>query len=90
MTDASALDRLVAVEQHKASAGFRPDEARLADGWEYRFVTDAQRAEEMAALYRELGFEVALDAVGEAASPACRDCRLVAVLRFRALYTRPS
>ncbi len=84
----SALERLAAVEFHKATAGFRPDETRLAAGWVYRFVTDAARAEETAALYRELGFEVALDPVGEAASPECRDCRLVAALAFRAIYTR--
>ncbi len=84
----SALERLVAAERHRASTGFRPDEARLAAGWVYRFVADGPRAEEHAASYRELGFEVALDPVGEAASPACRECRLVAVLRFRAIYTR--
>ncbi len=84
----SALARLVAGELHKAEAGFAPDPARLAQGWTYRFVAEAVRAEEMATLYRELGFEVALEPVGEAASPACRECRLVAVLRFRAIYTR--
>ncbi len=86
----SPLERLVEVERHKAEAGFAPDPARLAAGWSYRFVADGERAEEMAALYRELGFEIALDAVGEATAPACRECRLVAALRFRALYTRPS
>ncbi len=86
----SSLERLVAAEAHRAEVGFRPDEARLADGWAYRFVADGARAEEAATLYRELGFEVALDAVGEAVSPACRDCRLVAALHFRALYTRHS
>lgn len=88
MTSESALDRLVAIEQHKAQAAFRPDEARLADGWVYRFVADGTRAEEHAALYRELGFEVALDPVGEAVKPECQECRLVAALRFRAIYTR--
>ena len=86
----SALERLVAIERHKAESGFAPDPLRLAAGWDYRFVADAARAEESATVYRELGFEVALEPVGEAASPECRDCRLVAVLRFRAIYTRRS
>ncbi len=88
MTDRSALERLLAVERHRAEAAFRPDEARLAAGWSYRFVADGERAEEHAASYRELGFEVALDPVGEAVKPECRECRLVAALRFRAIYTR--
>lgn len=85
---ARAVERLIAVESHKAEVGFEPDPARLADGWEYRFVADGARAEESAALYRELGFEVCADPVGAAASPACADCRLVALLHFRAIYTR--
>ncbi len=84
----SGLEHLVAAERHKAEGGFAPDPARLAQGWTYRFVTDGARAEEHADSYRDLGFEVALDPVGEAASPACRECRLVAMLHFRAIYTR--
>lgn len=84
----SALDGLVAVERHKGSAGFAPDSARLAEGWEYRFVAEGGRAEESGALYRELGFEVAIDPVGPATSAECESCRLVALLKFRALYTR--
>lgn len=88
MTGDSALDRLVALEAHRASVGFLPDPSRLADGWEYRFVADGHRAEESVALYRELGFEVAAEPVGAAASPQCEDCQLVAAFSFRAIYTR--
>lgn len=88
MSDARALDRLIALEAHRAGVGFRPDPARLAEGWEYRFVADARRAEESIALYRELGFEVTADPVGAPISAACADCALAAALGFRALYTR--
>ncbi len=84
----STLERLVAAEAYRAEASFAPDPARLAGGWTYRFVADGARAEEHAASYRELGFEVVLDPVGEAVKPECRECRLVAALRFRAIYTR--
>ena len=88
MSDAGALDRLVALEARRASVGFRPDAARLAAGWEYRFVADGGRAEESVTLYRELGFEASADPVGAAVSPECQDCQLVAALSFRAIYTR--
>lgn len=84
----TALDHLVALEAHRVSVGFRPDAGRVAAGWEYRFVADGARADESVGLYRELGFEVAADPVGEAVSPDCADCQLVAALRFRAIYTR--
>ncbi|MDT8340696.1 MAG: hypothetical protein RQ751_04215 [Longimicrobiales bacterium] len=46
-----------------AEGRFRPDPGRTAAGWQYRFVTHTERAREMADLYRQLGFEVALERV---------------------------
>jgi hypothetical protein len=83
------LAGLVRLEAHHAGVEFRPDPVRLADGWAFRFVTDGARARESAALYREIGFEVCTDPVGDRFGPPdCRDCRLVAALDFRAIYTR--
>lgn len=66
----------------------RPDPQRLADGWERRFITGTERAEELADLYRQLGFEVAMDPIrSEELGDDCGDCRL-ALLRFRTIYTR--
>lgn len=65
------------------------DPARLAAGWERRFVADPRRAHEAAALYVALGFEVALDDLRESELPAgCTDCRLPMLLSFKTLYTR--
>ena len=65
------------------------DPARLAAGWEPRFVADGRRAEEAVALYESLGFDVAADPVRiETLDPDCADCQLVMLLGFRTIYTR--
>ncbi len=72
-----------------SEAQLTPDPARIADGWERRFIADGQRAEEMMALYRELGFEVCADPVTpEQVGDDCADCRLLMVLAFKTIYTR--
>lgn len=70
-------------------AGGAPDPARLQEGWEYRFVQQGERAEEMIRLYRELGFEVASDPVpGGGGAGGCTDCFAGTRLEFRSIYTR--
>lgn len=65
------------------------DPARVAAGWERRFVTDASRAREAMDLYEELGYEVCADPVqAESLQDECRDCWLVTQLRFVTIYTR--
>jgi hypothetical protein len=72
-----------------SEAQLAPDPARVADGWERRFVTDGRRAEEMAELYRHLGFEVCTDPVTpEQVGDDCADCRLIMLLEFKTIYTR--
>jgi hypothetical protein len=86
---AASLPALVAQEAHRAAAGFQPDPALLAEGWAFRFVADARRAEEMVALYRDVGFEVtAVPVHGRQIAEACTACRLVTALGFQAVYTR--
>jgi hypothetical protein len=59
-----------------------------ADGWERRFVADARRVEDLSALYRSAGFEVAADPVNPGELPdGCETC-LLALATFRTLYTR--
>ena len=66
-----------------------PDPARVADGWEPRFVADGARAEEAVRLYRELGFETVADPVVPGNLPGdCGDCAIVTALRFHMIYTR--
>jgi hypothetical protein len=87
----NSLGLLMRIEAHRALAQnqFKPDPKRIADGWERRFVTDAARAEEAMALYRELSYEVCADPVRvEELGNECDACRLVAVLRFQTIYTR--
>jgi hypothetical protein len=85
----SALARLVQLEARLTVAPLATDAALLADGWERRFVAEGSRATEMAELYRELGFEVRVEAVTAAdLGEGCADCLLVAALRFQVLYVR--
>ncbi|MDE3155582.1 MAG: hypothetical protein KGN76_10800 [Acidobacteriota bacterium] len=66
-----------------------PDPARVAAGWERRFVADGRRAAEAVALYESLGFEVAADPVKiETLDADCADCQLVMLLDFKVIYTR--
>ena len=85
------LEALAEIEAWKArvAGSVEPDPARLARGWERRFVVEGSRAEEMMALYRELGYEVCADPVDpRELDDGCRECALVAALRFRTIYTR--
>jgi hypothetical protein len=72
-----------------ADARITPDPARIAEGWERRFVVDEGRVAEMVQLYHELGYETAVDAIapGEL-DEDCGGCRLVAERRLRIIYTR--
>lgn len=88
---ASALSPLVRIEAHQmaSEASIAPDPARLAEGWERRFVGEGERAEEMIHLYGELGFEVVADPVRPSELHGeCEACRIVAVRRFVTIYTR--
>lgn len=72
-----------------AESRIKPDPARVADGWERRFVIERARAADLVALYEEGGFEVAVDAVApELLEDECSDCRLVSALDYVQVYTR--
>jgi hypothetical protein len=72
-----------------SEAQLAPDPARIADGWERRFVADGQRVEEMMALYRQLGFEVCADPVRpELLTGDCEDCKLLMLPDSKTIYTR--
>jgi hypothetical protein len=85
------LSFLVQAEAQRmlSDAQLEGDPQRIADGWERRFIADRQRAEEMIALYEELGFEVAADPIRpEDMDDDCEDCQLLAQLQFQMIYTR--
>lgn len=87
----SPLPGLARMEAWKArmAESVPADPARLAAGWERRFVASGERVEEMASLYRELGFEVCADPVDPSTmEDECAGCGLVAALAFVTLYTR--
>ncbi len=72
-----------------SKAQLRPDPALLSEGWERRFVADAQRAKEAMALYAQLGFEVRAEPVTlDQLEEGCEGCHLVALLQFKTIYTR--
>lgn len=96
MTDASTrrmLEDLAVAEARRvlSEAGLRADPALVAQGWQRRFIADGRRADEAVALYRALGFEVRVEPLrGNEVGPECDDCQLIALQRFRTIYTRRS
>lgn len=74
-----------AVEGHR----FAPDAERIRAGWEHRFLAAGERAEEMIALYRELGFEVVADPVApDGLVDGCATCFGAGSEAYRSIYTR--
>jgi len=71
---------------HKPTGQPRPQA-----GWTQRFVGVGPRLEEMAQLYRGLGFEVRLEApsLDDLPGQACESCFLVTSQHIYALFTRP-
>ena len=70
-------------------AQIAPDPERVAQGWERRFIADDARVAEMVQLYQELGYETVVDPIRPAdVDEDCGDCRLVAQLRLKMIYTR--
>jgi hypothetical protein len=88
---AARLGAVVRSEALRADAEsrIRPDPARVAAGWERRFVIEEARAADLVRLYEDAGFEVAVDPVApELVAEECTDCRVVGALRFVSVYTR--
>ena len=88
---AESLGRLVEEEARRllSAKQLEGDPGRIADGWERRFIADAQRAKEAMELYERLGFEVCADPVkAEEVGDDCGDCQLLAALQFKVIYTR--
>ncbi len=89
--ESAALLRLLQQEEHRvlSTAALTADPARVADGWERRFLADGPRAAEAVALYEALGYEVAAVALAGSDLPAdCTDCQLATLLAFKTIYTR--
>ena len=87
----SPLASLVRAEalRDEAAGRIRPDPARIAAGWERRFVIERGRAADLARLYVQAAFEVEMDPVPpELLDDECVDCRLVVQLDYVSLYTR--
>lgn len=65
------------------------DPALLAQGWERRFTTDAQRVEEVMQLYSQLGYEVRAEPVQAVEThEGCDDCHSSVASKFSTIYTR--
>jgi hypothetical protein len=85
------LRALVRGEALRQDAGerIRPDPARIAEGWEHRFVIERARAADLVRLYEETGHEVALDPVPPASlADDCDGCRIVFLREYVSIYTR--
>lgn len=72
-----------------SDAHFEADPALISAGWQRRFITDAQRAQEVMDLYAQLGYEVRAEPVPlSALEGGCEDCRAVVLFQFKTIYTR--
>ncbi|MEW6071055.1 MAG: hypothetical protein AB1726_00480 [Planctomycetota bacterium] len=69
-----------------------PDAGRdaelIAAGWKKKTTYDEPRLSEIAAAYRELGFEVRLEPFAPAGAPDCTECMAVSPERFRTIWIR--
>ena len=85
------LASLVRCEAHRTDTAerIRPDPARLAAGWERRFVIERERSADLLRLYAVAGFEIAVDPVPpDALADECDGCRAVFLREFVSIYTR--
>lgn len=81
-----------AITNHCATTDFGcvapPDAQLLAEGWQRRFITDAERAKYAGEMYAELGHEVRVETIAlEALKEECHGCLLI-LKQLRAVYTR--
>jgi hypothetical protein len=93
MSKAKILSTFVEIEANRAKveSALIPDPELIAEGWERRFITDANRAPELIDLYQELGFEVRSVEVSPAEfNQACKDCGLTTLVPLFTIYTRKS
>jgi hypothetical protein len=68
---------------------YEADPQLAAEGWERRFMADAERASEATELYESLGFEVRAESVlASELSDQCLDCKLVVCRSYVTIYTR--
>ena len=68
-----------------------PDPVLAAEGWERRFMADAQQAKEAFELYTSIGYEVRAEPVNpNELKGKCKDCRAIVLLQFKVIYTRKS
>ena len=77
------------VRRNLADGQIAGDPALLAAGWERRFVADGQRADELARLYHEMGYEVLTRRIlPEQIGGECEGCRTLILAGFQMIYTR--
>ena len=92
MTDqVSRLGRIVESEARRAleEQQVQANPARVAEGWERRFLADAARAAEAVGLYEALGYQTCADPIRrEDLTGDCDDCQLGMLLHYRMIYTR--
>ena len=76
---------------HQASLEGIADPKLEGEGWQRRFMADAERLAEYVELYTALGLEVKTEKVlPDEVSSECADCRLVICRQFVTIYTRQS
>ena len=90
--DVQSLGRVVEQEARRvlSAASLVADPKLVAEGWERRFIGDARQTKEATELYQQLGYEVHAEPVSaEEMGGECDDCRVLILLEFKTIYTRP-
>ena len=68
---------------------FTPDPILVHEGWQRRFMADPDRAKEATQIYRQMGYEIRVEAIKPSElSSICGDCREVACKAYVTIYTR--
>ena len=77
------------IRQLLPDLNFPVDPGLVSEGWERRFMADAERAREAEELYASLGFEVLVETVKPSElSEVCAGCKLVVCRSYVTVYTR--
>ena len=58
------------------------------EGWEKQTTFDEPRLSELVEMYKEIGFEVHLEAFHSDEEPGCTECMKADPDRFKTIYTR--
>lgn len=64
------------------------EEQLVKEGWKKQTTYDEPRLSEMVELYKDIGYEVHVEAFVPEESPGCSECMKIAPDKYQTIYTR--